>query len=334
MTVTSAPRAGSVGNVRRALLICLLALATLPGGAQALQVGVGDQKADMFTDQRFLSLGLTQARRSVAWDTVDVRFESEDIANWLRAARAAGVSPLISFDHSRRTGRHRILPTPKQFRRAFTRFHARFPWVRDYATWNEANYCGEITCHHPELVAAYYRAMRAVCPRCKVLGAELLDVPGMLAWKKRFVNAAHADPHYWGLHNYVGANRFSTASTRSLLASTHGEVWFTETAGLVARRNHSSIRFPQSASHAANVTQFIFSKLARLSARVRRVYLYQWDTRTPTDSWDSALIGPHGSVRPAYGVLREILTAMGVRPPRGPAQPSSGSATASRVATR
>lgn len=328
--------------MRRLLLICLLGLAAVPSSAQAFQVGIGDQKAHMFADPRFLSLGLSYARRAVAWDALDVGYQSADIGGWLRAARAARVSPLISFDHSRRDGHHRILPTVKQFRHQFARFHARYPWVTDYATWNEANYCGEITCHHPDLVAAYYHVMRSVCRSCRILGAELLDVPGMLAWQRAFERAAHVSPHYWGLHNYVGANRFSTASTRSLLASTRGEIWFTETAGLVARRNHSAISFPQSAAHAANVTQFIFSKLTRLSRRVARVYLYQWDTSTPTDSWDSALIGLDGSARPAYAVLRRTLVSIGVRPvPQPPGagaqvdvQPSNGSATVSRVATR
>ncbi|MGI8558177.1 MAG: hypothetical protein ACR2ND_07695 [Solirubrobacteraceae bacterium] len=317
--------------MRRLLLICLLATcAGAPATAHAqLAVGIGDQKADMFSDPRFLSLGLTHARRAVAWDALDVRYQTADIAGWLRAARAAGVSPLISFDHSRRNGRHRVLPTAKQFRHQFARFHARYPWVRDYATWNEANYCGEITCHHPELVAAYYHAMRSVCPHCRILGAELLDVPGMLAWERKFVHAARVSPHYWGLHNYVGANRFSTATTRQLLRATHGEVWFTEIAGLVARRNRRAVHFPQSAAHAALVTRFIFSKLVRLSPRVTRVYLYQWDTRTRLDSWDSALIGLDGSARPAYAVLQQILTALAAA-----AQPSSGSSAASRVATR
>jgi len=314
------------------LFACLLTLLllSLPAASRAaLQVGVGDQKADMFSDPRFLSLGLTHARRAIPWDALDVRSQSDEIDRWLRAARAAGASPLISFDHSRRSGRHRVLPTLMQFRRQFKRFHARYPWVVDFASWNEANYCGEITCHHPEVVAAYYRTMRSVCSGCKVLGAELLDVPGMLSWQHRFIRAAHVNPYYWGLHNYVGANRLSVASTRSLLGSTRGEVWFTETAGLVARHNRSKVHFPQSPAHAALVTRFIFSTLTHLSPRVTRVYLYQWDQRTRTDSWDSALVGLDGKARPAYFVLQDILAAMGAR-----SQPSTGSATASRVATR
>ncbi|GAC1488745.1 MAG: hypothetical protein NVS1B9_09250 [Solirubrobacteraceae bacterium] len=332
-------RTGCVRDMRRLAYLSLLQLALLAPPARAaaptLQVGIGDQKENLFSDGRFLALHLSHARRALAWDALTVRYQRREIDSWLAAARRAGVSPLISFDHSRRYRRHKVLPTAAQFRAQFVRFHARYRWVTDFATWNEANYCGEITCHHPDRVAQYYRVMRSVCPRCKVLGAELLDVPGMIAWARAFTRAARATPHYWGLHNYVGANRFSSASTRELLAfSPHSDVWFTETAGLVARRNHSAVHFRQSAAHAANVTQFIFDKLAHLSRHITRIYLYQWDASAADDSWDSALIGLDGRARPALGVLQRSLQKLTGNAPAVAAQPSSGSSKASRVATR
>ena len=48
----------------------------------------------------------------------------------------------------------------------------------------------------------------------------------------------------WGLHNYIDANRFRTTGTRSLLRAVPGEVWFTETGGLVVRNNGSPVEFP------------------------------------------------------------------------------------------
>ena len=37
-----------------------------------------------------------------------------------------------------------------------------------------------------------------------------------------------AEPRWWGLHNYIDANRFHTTSTRRLLRATKGKIWLTE----------------------------------------------------------------------------------------------------------
>ena len=272
-----------------------------------LIVGIGEQKQEMFSDPRFLRLHLRYARRTVAWDALDSSWQRQELDRWLRAAHADGVSPLLTFDHSRVDRRHRMLPSPARLARVLRILRARYPWLADFATWNEANFCGEPTCHHPDLVAAYYRALRRSCPGCHVLGAELLDEPNMVGWVHAFQRAARVDPHYWGLHNYIDANRLSSHSTVALLHATRGEIWFTETAGLVARRNASHVHFTESAAHAARVTRFLLDRLARIGPRVTRVYLYEWNAASTSDAWDSALIGPMGHARPAYHVLEGHL---------------------------
>ena len=297
-----------------ATALVLLALA-LPAGSTALIVGIGDQQPSMFHDPRFQALGIRYARLSIGWNALESRAQSKALAAWLSAARADRVQPLITFEQSRIRGRHKRLPTPAQLARQFRELRARYPWVSDYATWNEADYCGQPTCHRPGLVASYYTAMHRACPGCDVLGAELLDEPNMVAWVRRFQLALHGEPAIWGLHNYIGANRLQTASTQALLGATHGQIWFTETAGLVARRDRHSHAFPESARHAAKVTSFVFDRLARLSPRVTRVYLYQWQAgNARRESWDSALIAANGRPRPAFAVLVRELYTLGQLP--------------------
>jgi hypothetical protein len=284
-------------------------------GQQALVVGIGEQHPAMFGDPRFRALAIRYARISIAWDALEHRSQSRALAAWLRAARADGVHPLISFEHSWSAGHHRQLPSAAAFAHQFRVLHARYPWVTDFAVWNEANYCGQPTCHSPGLVAAYYRAARAACPSCNVLASELLDVPGMVAWVGAVRRALGYEPGIWGLHNYIGANRLSAASTRALLGATHGQIWFTETGGVVARHNHSSHDFPESAAHAAEVTRFVFNRLVPLSPRITRVYLYQWNAgANRREPWDSGLIGPRGSPRPAFWVLVRELHTLGQLP--------------------
>jgi hypothetical protein len=294
-----------------AALLAVLALAgiALPAPSGALvAVGVGDQTPAMFADARFRALRIEYARLSVAWDALEDPRERGRINAWLEAARADGVSPLVTFDRARGR-RSRVLPSPARFEREFRRFHETYPEVSDYATWNEANYSGERTHRRPALVAAYYRRMRRVCPTCNILGAELLDVSNMVSWVHAFKHALHGEPEIWGLHNYVGANRLQTSTTRELLAVTKASIWFTETGGVISRHNHSSTGFTMSAAHAAKVMRFLFERAARLSERIERIYIYQWDGGGPKASWDSGLIAPNGRARPGYAVFARELRA-------------------------
>ena len=165
----------------------------------------------------------------------------------------------------------------------------------------------------PEIVAKWWLAMRKACPSCTVLGTDLLDKPNMIPWAQRFVAAAGRTPKVWGLHNYVDANTMSTKTTRLLLKSIGGNLWFTETGGIVRRANNSKLVFPTGTARAAKVTGFIFGRLAKLSPRIQRVYLYHWDTGVgggPT--WDSGFVGPDGQARPALSVLQGVV-ARGAR---------------------
>jgi hypothetical protein len=152
---------------------------------QTVGVGIADQKPDMFADPRFASLGITRARLAIGWDALTSRWQVAKLDAWLDGAREAGVQPLISFMHSR-TNR-RSVPTPERLKWEFRRFRQLYPWVTTFATWNEANHCGEPLCHRPKLAAAYYRALRKECPSCTILAPELLDMPNMRSWVSGFI---------------------------------------------------------------------------------------------------------------------------------------------------
>ena len=297
---------------RTSLLVAVFAaLLACAAPAGALTVGIADNKADMFFDPRFASSGVGQARISVGWDVLSSPWQTQQLDQWLTAAHNADVDALVSFGHSR-TDR-RSLPSPERYLYEFRRFRARYPWVKEFATWNEANHCGEPTCHRPALVAAYYRNLRRECRDCRILAAEVLDMPNMVTWVRSFKRAAHQEPRYWGLHNYIDANRARTTGTRRMLKAVKGQVWFTETGGIVRRTNRHKVTFPESAKHAATATRFLFNKLVPLSRRVTRVYIYHWNADATPTTWDSALIGPTGRVRPAYKVVERVLDEQAAR---------------------
>ena len=306
---------------RRAIVLLALAFVlAVPASAQAVVVGIADQKADMFEDDRFRALEIKHARYYVPWDWKRYGWQTAEVDAWMNAARADGVYPLVSFGHSRVN--RRSLPSVRTFQRQFKAFRKRYPWVTNFATWNEANHCGEPVCHKPKLVAKYWRTLQRTCTQCKVLAAELLDIPSMGLWVKQFLKAAGRQPANWGLHNYVEANRFRTTSLERLLSRVTGKIWLTEVGGLVARRGTQAVQknrvkgLPESTRHAAKVTRYLFRKVLPLSPRISRVYLYHWNSTSTKDSWDSAFINARGMTRPAYDVFVRELERLRARASR------------------
>jgi hypothetical protein len=298
-------------------------------------VGIGDDKPDMFSDPRFLALGIRIVRYDMSWDALSVPYQRAEVTAWMDAAKRRGLVVLVTIDHSDRViykkvkvdgrtrrkafSQTRVLPTEAQYVSAFRAFRRRFPWVREFATWDETNYYGEATYDREALVASYYRGLRSACASCTILAAEFLDVAPheavpMKTWAAAFIKALGYQPGFWGLNNYEDANHLRSTSTRELLAAVHGDIWLAETGGIVARPHVTNPGFPQNTSHAAKVDAYVLDTLGSLSPRIQRIYLYEWDAKTPRDSWDTALISYTGVPRPGYDVLANALDAWGIRP--------------------
>jgi hypothetical protein len=298
--------------VRHALLIAavLAALVAVPAHAKPAPIpviGIGEQSPEMFASPYFKALGVKHARVITAWDSLRHKWSRDQLDTYMYAAHAAGVDVLLGFGHSRNANRsiRRHVPSVKVFTKEFLRYKKRYPWVTDWLTWNEANHCGEPTCHKAARVARFYNNIRHNCYGCNVVAGDVLDTRTMTPWVREFRRTARKDKLIWGLHNYIDANRFRTSGTRELLkAAPRGQIWFTETGGLVVRRNGSNIAFPGNKRHAAAATRQVF-RLAKLSPRVRRIYIYEWQPSTdPLPTWDSALVDKRGKPRPAYNVLK------------------------------
>jgi hypothetical protein len=304
-----------------------------PAAARHPLVGIGDGKPDLFKDPRFLALGIKNVRYDMPWDTMSDPVQRAQATRWLNAAKADGMSVLVTIDHSRRViykrvpgkkklqpfGQSRVLPTTAAYVKAFRAIRARFPWVTQFATWDETNCYCEVTYNKEVQVAAFYRALRSACSKCTILAAEFLDVPKhdgvpMTSWAQQLIKAAHTQPQYWGLNDYEDANHLVTTQTRSLLAAVRGNIWLAETGGIVSRHNGTVADFPQNAAHAAKANRFVLNTLASLSPRIQRVYLYEWDARTARDGWDTAEISYTGAPREGYVVLAQTLFSWGILP--------------------
>jgi len=301
--------------------VCANALARSPAASRAHAasrpaIGISDNAPGLFGDPRFRWLGVHIARLVVPWDVVERPRELAWQSTWLQAAHAGGVRPLVAFNAD--PGHPHLLPSPTAYAGAVERFMRLFPWVSDYSPWNEENHPLQPTGSNPRRAAEYFNLLSAYCPSCSITAADVLDIPNMSAWVRGFLRFAH-HPRLWGLHNYIDLWLGSRKRTSLLLRIVPGQVWFTETGGVVWRlerlpRSHRAIYVQHSEAHAAEEASRLLP-LAAVSPRVTRVYYYQW--RVPHAlgwvrvhgriTWDSGLLRPDCSLRPAFFVIARAL---------------------------
>lgn len=315
------PAAATTFPVRRLVVpITLLLLAAFAPAARAADVvGIADQSAGMFSNPFFEQLDVRVSRLIVSYDAVlRGTFEVADIDNWMSEARRTDVEPLIAFGHSRGCydgARGRIvrlercrLPSVARYRQAVSRFRRRYPDVRVYTPWNEVNHLSQPTANAPKRAAEFYGVVRRSCARCRVLAADILDQPGMARYLRSFRRHVEGSPRLWGLHNYQDTNDFTTSGTRRMLRLVPGEIWLTETGGIVRFG-----RRPYSLSRAARATRFMFG-LAASNRRITRLYIYNWTGVSRDERFDAGLTTPGGRPRPAYYVVRRQLRRRGGNP--------------------
>src|SRR3954451_24686120 len=278
--------------------MCCLAA---PGRAEARFVlGIGDQSANMLGDPRFAALGVRDSRLVVPYDMALDPASLARYAPVLDLARARGVRMLVSFAASARAPRR--LPSARAYTRAVRAFRARFPWIDELGTWNEANHASQPTDRHPGRAARPFQALRRPGRDCRIVAADVLDQRGFTRWIRAFRHVA-GDARIWGLHDYVDVNHFRDVSVPRLRRATGGggRGWLTGTGGVV--------RFARSFGYderrAARATRHVL----RLAARrgMRRVYLYQWTGAPLGARWDSGLVAADGRARPARTVVERSL---------------------------
>ncbi len=296
-----------------AVLTALTALAvvTVPTARAAVTVGLGDQKPAVFADARLRALKLPVARLIVPYDAATS--EPQLVDQWLAATAAAGMQPHVAFEHLRSSACPRspcVVPTRAQYGAAVRAFVARWPQVRTYTTWNEANHASQPVWNRPEAVAGFYDELRAACPGCTVVAGDVVDSGSYVDFLRRLRAAASVDPPLWGLHNYGDVTYGTSTGTDAALAAVGGELWLEETGGIVVLRDQAGRQtLPFDEQRAASGIDQAFA-LAATRPRITRLYVYQWSA-TPTSSFDSGLVRPDGALRPSYTALVRNLAALG-----------------------
>lgn len=300
------------------LLAAAALLVTAPAARGADIIGIADQKASMFTNPFFQALDVKISRLVVSYDAVLSRtFEVADVDQWMREVRAARVEPLITLSHSRGCYDGKGIPKKKvcrlpsvaRYDKAFKAFRRRYRDVTVYSPWNEINHKSQPTEKAPKRAAEYYNLVRKRCRGCRIVAADILDQPGMAKYLKSFQRHVDGSPRLWGLHNYQDANDFKSSGTRRMLRLVKGEIWLTETGGIVKFGK----RRPYDPARAARVARHMLT-LASSNRRITRLYIYNWTGVPRTERFDAGLVHPSGLPRPAYFVIRALLERPGGNP--------------------
>ncbi len=315
-------------SVRRsviAILSAALAALAVASPARALTIGIADQRPGTFRDARITSL-VHDARLSVPWDAMRYDWQRRELDTWITAAKTAGIEPLVTFGRSRT--QKFSLPPADVYRREVLRFRRRYPSVREYSPWNEPNLGVRKQNYDPRKIASYYRVLRRMCPKCKVLGADVVDTSSLERWMRSYLREFPRDrrPQLWGLHNYVDVNSASSWGTQTMRRFAPGEIWFTETGAIVrraaptltGRRDRRLLIRVGGGARAVEATRRVF-RLAATSPRITRVYIYHWKA-TRSGSWDSALVAPDGTLRPSF----DVFAAQAQRALAAPVDPAAG----------
>ena len=303
-------------------LIAALSLVALPAAAQAkLTVGIAENNPQMFADPLFTQMNAKHARLVVSWNVATAaNDEIGRVGDYLARARAAGVTPLVTFEHARgdaticnrRANRRKAqckLPTAKQYQAALRAFKARFPEVRNVVAWNEINHFTQPTYKNPKAAAKFTTIARKVFTGGTVVAADILDQADNTRAKRptfrsaiRYVKAfrkAYKGPRgICGVHNYSDINRFRQTGTKAIIKALGcKQIWLTEAGGIFKFAG-----FKASQSRQLKATKYMF-KVARQNTKVKRLYVYTWFGGV-TSRFDAGLVAK-GKPRKAYAEVRK-----------------------------
>jgi hypothetical protein len=291
-----------------ALLLCAIFVA--PAHAN-FKVGIADQDARMFDNPRFQALDIKRIRYLVPYDWFKQDFQVAEVNAFMNRARLDNAEVLVHFTAKRGCydrGRYSTrpscrAPSVRTYSRAFERFRRDYPFADVFGIWNEGNHVSQPTARKPRLAAKYFLAARRACRSCEFVAADVLDSSNMESWLRAFRRKAGSRARIYGLHNYGDVNRKRSSGTRRLLRTVPGQVWLTETGGILKFLPS----FKRSESRQANRTKYMFRLVDRydrrrsgMRSRITRLYNYQWTGVPRSSRFDAGLVDPDGSPRTAY----------------------------------
>jgi hypothetical protein len=114
------------------------------------------------------------------------------------------------------------------------------------------------------------------------MAADVLDQSNVTGWLRKFLHYSHGRGRIWGLHNYKDVNRKQSKGLTNVLKTVPGQLWLTETGGIVTFLPS----FKTSYSRSSSATKYMFKLADRYDSK-------------PGARFDAGLVNPDGSPRAA-----------------------------------
>ena len=223
----------------------------------------------MFNNPLWRQLHTKIARYIAPYDAAVRGDELAKAKEWIHAAEGQHVQVLVAFYHSEHT------PTRASERRDLPgatckKFVKTFPHVHQYQSYDEANRGnepGQFSSPSAALAAQYYQALLRVCKGCTVIGLDVLDAANIgptlqyiSEFKREIGRLETVMPKIWGLHDYSDVNRFESWRTAEIDRALGGQVWLTETGGIVQFGSKFPNRNGSGLTRAASVVKYVFAR--------------------------------------------------------------------------
>lgn len=278
--------------------------------------GIGDEQPEMFGNPLWTQLHMKIVRYIAPYDAATRPYSLDKAKVWIQDAEAKHEQILVAFYHSEYTPTK--LPSVALYKKDVQKFIKLFPRVKQYQAWDESNR-GNVAhaFSSPSGVAAakYYQALIRVCQGCTVIGLDVLDEAQIVKtlryiseFKREISRLETVVPKIWGLHNYSDVNRLEGWRTRDIVKALGGQVWLTETGGLVKFEPSFPNRHGAGLTRAAKVLKFMFA-LAGSVPQIKRLYVYDWSGGTSSTRFDAGLTNVNEQPRAGYVVVCRQLHA-------------------------
>jgi hypothetical protein len=278
--------------------------------------GIGDEQPEMFGNPLWTQLHTKIARYIAPYDAATRPFSLNKAKVWIHDAETKHQQVLVAFYHSEYTPTK--LPSVALYKKDVQKFIKLFPRVKQYQAWDESNR-GNVphSFSSPSAAAAaqYYQALIRVCSGCTVLGLDVLDQANITPtlryiseFKREIVKLRTVMPKIWGLHNYSDINRLESVRTHELVNALGGQVWLTETGGLVQFEPGFPNKHGSGLTRAAKVLKFMFNVAASIP-QIKRLYIYDWTGGVNSTRFDAGLMNAHDEPRAGYVVVCKQLRA-------------------------
>jgi hypothetical protein len=278
--------------------------------AASYLTGLGNQQAGMFSNPLWQQLHTKIVRYVAPYDAAVHIADLNNAITFIRAAETSHVQVLVAFYHSEVTPTR--LPSVSAYKRDVQKFVKLFPHVRQYEAYDESNrgnVAYAFSSPSATLTAQYYQALIRVCKGCTAIGLDVLDARNIAPtltyiaeFKREIGRLETVMPKIWGLHNYSDINHMESWRTSEIVRALGGQVWLTETGGLVKFGGAFPNSHGSGLTRAAKVLKYMFA-VAGTHSQIKRLYIYNWLGGTISTRFDAGLTNSREQPRAGYLVV-------------------------------